>query len=348
MLQAIRRKIMTGRQIAQMALEQKKPPRVPVGLFGGGEWYVHLSGRTFAGIKNDPQQIAGVFVDAFRTVGHDVIWTGAGLLNYPIHFLGCPVVDESSDSPKLEGTVIRSLDQMDELDADKVTGNPIMQGMIYSHHLVADEIGKETLLLPTQWGPLTVAARIMGAEALMMATIEEPEKLLELIRFATELIWQTGEQAMNHPDIPGMNISDPVASGDMISPDVFRRFVVPALKDLVGRIKARGKYASIHICGDTTPILSDILDIEPTCFSLESKVDLRVAKERLGGKVCVMGNVSPTGNFLSGSPEDVTAEGKDCLAAWGDDPGFILTVGCDFPKQVPLENVKALVKLKSL
>ena len=36
-----------------------------------------------------------------------------------------------------------------------------------------------------------------------------------------------------------------------------------------------------------------------------------------------------------------------CLEAWGYDPGFILTVGCDFPKEVPFENVKALMSLKS-
>jgi uroporphyrinogen decarboxylase len=87
--------------------------------------------------------------------------------------------------------------------------------------------------------------------------------------------------------------------------------------------------------------------MNPTCFSLESKVDLHTAKAQLGGKVCVLGNVSPTGKFLSGSPQEVLKEGKECLAAWGDAPGHILTIGCDFPKQVPLENVMALMELKT-
>ena len=86
--------------------------------------------------------------------------------------------------------------------------------------------------------------------------------------------------------------------------------------------------------------------MNPTCFSLESKVDLNTAKEILGGKVCVLGNVSPTGNFLSGTPEDVIREGKECLETWGDETGYMLTVGCDFPKTVPLENVQALMSLK--
>ena len=339
---------MTGRDVVQMALAQQKPPRVPVALIAGGEWYVHLAGKTFAEIKNDPRQIADVFIKAFQTVGQDLLWTGAGLLNYPIHFLGCPIEDDTSDSPKLLGPVIEDLNAIDHLDIGKVTDNPVMQGMIQSHHLIADEIGKETLIMATQWGPLTVAARILGTEAVMMASIESPEKLHALVRFSTELIWAMADPIFDHPEIPGINISDPVASGDMISPAIFREFVAPYLKELVSRAKAKGRFASIHICGDSTPLLGDILEIEPSCFSLESKVDLGTARETLGGKVCVLGNVSPTGAFLSGTPEEVAKEAGDCIQSWGDSTGFILAPGCDFPKGVPLENVMALMKCKAL
>jgi uroporphyrinogen-III decarboxylase len=84
----------------------------------------------------------------------------------------------------------------------------------------------------------------------------------------------------------------------------------------------------------------------PHAFSLEAKVDLGVAKEVLGGQVCVAGNVSPTEAFLNGSPDEVIAVAGNCLEIWGDDPGYILTVGCDFPKEVPLDNIKALMLFK--
>ncbi|NIM99523.1 MAG: methylcobamide--CoM methyltransferase, partial [candidate division Zixibacteria bacterium] len=80
--------------------------------------------------------------------------------------------------------------------------------------------------------------------------------------------------------------------------------------------------------------------------SFESKVDLGVAKNVLGGKVCVTGNVSPTGAFLSGTPQEVIKEARGCVETWGEEPGYILSVGCDFPKTVPIENVKALMSLK--
>ncbi len=337
---------MTGREIAEMAFNLKKPPRVPVTLIGGGAWAVHSAGKTFAAIKDDPNQIADVFISFSRRFGNDLLWSGSNFVNYPIHFLGCPLKDDSSDSPGLQGTVIKSLDEIGGLSIKGVLGNPTMQSILQSQKIVADSIGKETLIIPTQWGPLTMAARILGVEPLLMATIDDPEGVAKLIHFATDLIWSIMEPLLAHEDIPGANFSDPVASGDVISPSMFRRFAAPALKDLVERVKRKGKLTMIHICGNSLPILRDILDIRPHCYSLESKVDLKIAREILGGKVCVAGNVSPTGAFSSGTPHEVIEEAKGCLAAWGDQGGYMLTLGCDFSKNVPLENLSALMSLK--
>jgi len=338
--------VMNGREITQMAFDLKEPERTPVTLIGGGAWLVHMAGETFAGIKEDPQKIADIFIQGFRKVGHDLMWTGSNFINYPIHFLGCPIEDSTSDGPALKQTVIQSLDNIGDLKIEKVLDHPTMQGIIRSHHIVADAIGKETFAMPTQWAPFTMAARILGTEAVALATIEEPDRLLDLIQFSTDLIWSVIEPILEHEDIVGANLSDPVASGDLISPDSFRRFAAPFLKDLVERIKGKGKYAMIHICGDTTRILEDIAEIAPNCFSLESKVDLKDAKKILGGKVCVAGNVAPNGAFLSGTPEQVVAEAQACIDAWGKGGGYVLTLGCDYVKQVPFENGMALMSLK--
>ncbi len=337
---------MTGREITQMAFDLKEPPRLPVTVIAGGSWMAHQAGRTFAEIKDSPEKIAAISIQAFERVGHDLLWTGSNFVNYPFYSLGCPIQDDSSDTPALVGTVIRSLKEIDSLKIQRVMEAPIMQGIIRSHHIVAEAIGKKTFAMATQWAPLSTAARILGVEAVMTATIEDPEGLLRLLDFSTELIWSVLEPILDHPDILGANFADPVASGDMISPQTFRKFAAPFLTKLVGRVKGKGKYSMIHICGNTSKILQDVAEIAPSCFSLEKKVDLRQAKEVLDGKVCVAGNVSPTGAFLNGTPEEVLAEARDCVRAWGPGGGFILTLGCDFPKTVPLENVLALMSMK--
>jgi uroporphyrinogen decarboxylase len=337
---------MTGRDVARMAWEQQKPPRLPVTLVGGGAWYVHDANKTVGEIKNDPETIAAVFVRAYKKIGHDLIWIGNNFLNFPAHLLGCPIRDDAPDSPVLTGTVIRGLEERHVLSADRVLEDPIMQGIIRSNHLIADAIGRETLLTPTHWGPLTTAARILGTDTLLMAMITDPQEAAELLAFSRELVWAIAERNMNHPEILGINISEPIASGDMISPQLFRRFAKPHLQELVQRTRKNGKYCSLHICGDTTPILADILEIRPDCFSLEAKVDLGVAGSVLGGRVCVAGNVAPTGRFLTGTADDVRSEAEACIRAWNDQGGYILTLGCDFPKEVPFENIQALMSFK--
>lgn len=338
---------MTGKEIAELAFKLQPGPRIPVTLIAGGEWYVHQAGQTFGRIKSDAEAIAGVFIHAFEQVGHDMLWTGAGLLNYPAHCLGCPVKDDDSSSPRLLGPALSSLDQLDRLDLEGCLADPIMEAYVSSNHLVADRIGRQTLLIPTLWGPFTTAARVLGVEQLLMATVADPKGAKELIDFCARFIWRLTERIIDHPLVPGFNLSEPVASPDMISPVTFRKFVRPVLVDLVERARTGGKYSMIHICGNTTSLLEEVAEMGPTAFSLESKVDLAEAQRVLGGKVCVAGNVSPTGSFLSGSPEEVRTEARACLKAWGEDTrGYILTVGCDFPKTVPLENALALMSFK--
>ncbi len=339
---------MTGREVITMALDQKLPPRNPVTLIAGGEWYFDHAGAIFGRVKTDPEAMAEVYVKAFQTIGHDMIWPGAGLLNYPAHCLGCPIKDDSTNSPALEGTAIKDLGELDKLSPEGALANPIMEAIVKAHYILADRIGEETFIMPTQWGPFTTAARILGVEKLMMATITDPDGVAALMDFTKEYIWSITQRVTDHKDLPGINFSEPVASGDLISKPMFEKFVQPVLADLVSRLKDAGKYSMIHICGNSTPVLDNILEVGPDGYSLESKVDLRVAKEKLGGKICVAGNIPPSGEFFTGTPDEVRAQARACLDIWGQDPGFILTVGCDFPKGVPLENIRALMAFKEV
>ena len=337
---------MTSREITESAFNLKKAERTPVTLIAGGEWYFHHAGAVFGQVKTDPQALAEVFVKAFRTIGHDMIWPGAGLLNYPAHCLGCGIKDDSTTSPALTSTAIKEAKEADRLDPEKALAHPIMEALVESHRILAERIGKETFILPTQWGPFTTAARLMGVEQMMMATITDPQGLARLLTISKEYVWSICERLIEPELIMGINFSEPVASGDLISKPLFEKFVQPLLSDLMARLKERGKYSMLHICGNCTPLLENVVQIAPHAFSLESKVDLKKAKEVLGGKVCVAGNVNPTGVFLSGAPAEVRAEARGCLEAWGGDPGYILTVGCDFPKSVPLQNIQALMSFK--
>jgi uroporphyrinogen decarboxylase len=60
--------------------------------------------------------------------------------------------------------------------------------------------------------------------------------------------------------------------------------------------------------------------------------------------VALLGNVHPTATIYLGTPADVRANARECLAkAWDTPKGYILGLGCALPIDTPAENIHALL-----
>jgi uroporphyrinogen decarboxylase len=71
-------------------------------------------------------------------------------------------------------------------------------------------------------------------------------------------------------------------------------------------------------------------------------VDLASAGARIGGRVCLQGNLDPL--FLQRATEaEVRAAVRACLASARSVPRFILSTGCEVPLDTPIDNVRAMV-----
>ena len=99
--------------------------------------------------------------------------------------------------------------------------------------------------------------------------------------------------------------------------------------------------AGFHICGDTTRLLETFPEMGIRGVSIDSAVDIAVAKELVGDKLSIMGNVSPV-DILQGTPESIEQAVIDCFRKCWDNPrGFTIAPGCDIPVQTSLENIDA-------
>jgi uroporphyrinogen-III decarboxylase len=75
-------------------------------------------------------------------------------------------------------------------------------------------------------------------------------------------------------------------------------------------------------------------------LSIDSPVNVTTAKEVLGSSVAIVGNVNALNILGTGTPEKVKIKAREALEKGVD----VLTAGCGFPPQTPLENMKALVE----
>ena len=128
---------------------------------------------------------------------------------------------------------------------------------------------------------------------------------------------------------------------------MYRIWVLPRHQQVFQAWKEAGALTLLHICGNTTRILDALAQTGADIIAIDHAVDLRLAKQRIGNKVCLIGNIDPVSTMLQGSVSEVEAAARSCLDAAARGGGYILGTGCEVPQDTPLENLQALIRIGS-
>jgi [methyl-Co(III) methanol-specific corrinoid protein]:coenzyme M methyltransferase len=132
-------------------------------------------------------------------------------------------------------------------------------------------------------------------------------------------------------------IADPVASPDLMSPDSFKQYLQARLQKFSSSVKS---VTILHICGNVNAILSYMADCGFEGLSVEEKIgSVKKAKEVIGTRARLVGNVSSPFVLLPGPIDKIKADAKLALAEGID----VLAPGCGIAPMTPLENIKAMV-----
>ena len=73
-------------------------------------------------------------------------------------------------------------------------------------------------------------------------------------------------------------------------------------------------------------------------------MDIALVKEKMGGRVALMGNVAPLGLGVRGTPEQVFAAAMQCLDKAAPGGGMILSFGGGVSPGTLPENIDALLE----
>ncbi len=192
------------------------------------------------------------------------------------------------------------------------------------------------------WGVITSAGFLRGVETLLMDIVMEPELARKAIKQASELVdgvMRAGSEGGDYIWLP-----DPTASGTVIDLDTFKGFNLPYTKQLVSGWKNDYKVPVIyHVCGDTIPIMNAIPDTGIDVLSADHAIDLAKAREIVGDRIALMGNVHPIEVLWNGTPELIRSESLKCIEKAGENGRFILSGGCEVPRDTSIENIKAMM-----
>jgi len=300
---------------------------------------VKVAGMTLRDMRANAANEAKVQIDCYKRLGNDGLTVDYGLHGIGIA-LGSKVNDPEYGVPVIQEFALSDLKNLDQLDFSKTErGNdPELQQRYQAAELMLEAVGDECGVDVTISGPFTAAASIYPTGQLLRGLVKDPENIHKLLGICADTIINICKDL--HSLGLSFTLCDPIASGTVLKKQNYQDFVFPYTQRIVNELHQAGASVGYHICGNTTSIVEPMVDTGVDLLSLDNLVDMETAKQKVGGRICLVGNVDPMGVMTEGSPEDVDLAVKECFRKAFDSPcGFILATGCDIPYDGSLENL---------
>ncbi len=208
--------------------------------------------------------------------------------------------------------------------------------VIEATKILKQEHGNELPIVVGTTGPFTIAGHLVSTENLLLWILTEPDTVHKFLKAAAQLEAEY-VKALVAAGADVIAMSDPSASTDMLSADMFDVFAAPYTKQVWA---AAGNAKKIlHICGDTTSLLERMIKTGADGLSIEEKVSPEKAVSIVRNRAALVGNVGVVKPLLQGTPEETRAAATRVKEA-----GFnVVAPGCGLAARVPAANIKALV-----
>ncbi|HTY47699.1 MAG TPA: MtaA/CmuA family methyltransferase [Methanomassiliicoccales archaeon] len=251
--------------------------------------------------------------------------------------MGCRV-----DLGKMDRTPMVKAHAFDESNIpDDLPANAMKLGripvVVEATRIAKEKYGNDLPIVAGTTGPFTIAGHMVGTENLLLWIITNPEAVVKAIKLATKLE-KAYIEALDAAGADVIVMSDPSASTDMLSGEMFDEYAKPYIKECFSGVKHAKTV--LHICGDTTILLDHMINTGVTALSIEEKVQPEAAVKIVNHRAALVGNIGVVRPLLQGTPEDVTKEAIRVKNAGFD----LVAPGCGLAARVPAANLHALVK----
>jgi uroporphyrinogen decarboxylase len=323
-------------------IEGEGVDQVPLNPPFQGFWALGIANISVPLSLKKPRLGAEAQIKAAEKFGFDGLETTGDFLMPPVEALGCEVKQPDVGAGSTWTPIIIEPGDLDKLEVPDLRLDHRLMSHTIATEYVLEKEGKNKFVQFSTIAPFTLVGDIRGVEAVMLDTLTDPKFVVEMLRFGNEVM-KAYVEYMIKLGVDGITLCDPTASGSLISPGDFEKYSKPYIEDCAKVIKKHDGVFILHICGDTSDRLDNILDTNPDVFSIDYQVDLSIAKKAFGNKSTLLGNVKPAHTLYSGTADTTLKECLDCIKK-GSDSRYILGAGCDIAPGTPEENVMQMSK----
>ena len=335
---------MNSKELVSAALGGLPVSRVPTGPLAV-HFCAGLAGHSLSHYTTSATAMAESILRYYDRFKPDAVWLSADTW-VSAEAMGARVgaTDDNQPFGGLGDPLVRTAADIDRIPAPDVSAQGRYPLMLEALSRLVDRLGNDAFIVACfDQYPFSLAAALMGINEIMLKVFDDPP-------FVEALMCRCSEYALAYAAALGAAGADLLSGGDspagLIGPDLYRGLALPAERNLIQQIKlATRKPASLHICGNATPVLPAMTTSGADVLELDHAVNLQDACRIVGPDIALWGNLNPVAVLAQGTPERVTAESLTLLRAARScgHSRFILSSGCTLAVGTPHQNLDALM-----
>ncbi len=294
------------------------------------------AGHTYGEFASDYRVLVESNMKALEDFDIDMV----GLISDPYRetsAFGAPVEFIPEGVPRCNENIIKSIEDVGALRNPDVYKAERTLDRINGARYFQDLLKGEVPVIGWIEGPLAEAADLAGVSEMMMFLITDPD-LSNMLMDKCVVTAKDFARAQIEagPDVIGMG--DAVCS--QIDTGSYVTFVRDRQKEIIEYIHELGATVKLHICGDISHLLPEIRDLGVDIIDIDWQVDPDHAREVLGEKVILCGNINPV--HIQDWSEEKVEEVSSALVRSQKGRRFILSGGCEITVNTPPGNLAAM------
>jgi MtaA/CmuA family methyltransferase len=235
------------------------------------------------------------------------------------------------------GAVLRDKSVLARLKQPDPLGGGRMHDRVNGIALLKRRTAEQLLVEGWVEGPCAEAADLRGINTLMTDFADDPAFIHDLFGFVIEMELAFA-RAQVDAGVDLIGVGDAAAS--LVGPAIYNEFVWAYEKKLVDGMRAMGARVRLHICGRTRKLFAGMGRVGADMIDLDWMAPMDDAREAMGPRQALSGNIDPVSVLRNGTPESVTAAIAECHRQTG--PRYIVNAGCEVVRDTPLENIRAM------
>ena len=304
---------------------------------------IRAEAGSFMNLCTNPELACEVTLQPLRRYAMDAAILFSDILTVP-DALGLGLYFSEGEGPRFE----RPLSTAAEINAlDPARAASELGYVMDAVSLIRRELKGSIPLIGFAGSPWTLATYMVeGGSSKDFAKVKslafnEPELMHQLLsKLATSVAAYLSEQI--HSGAQAVQIFD--TWGGALSHNAYREFSLRYMTEIIEQLPREADGRKVPVIVFTKgggQWLEAIADCGADAVGLDWTTDIGAARERVGDRVCLQGNMDPT--LLNASPERIRDEVAQILTSFGEGSGHVFNLGHGITPGINPDHVAAMV-----